>query len=453
MIQQSCLKVILPLIIYAGVLVGCRSVPPQDEFGNSGVNAASSEADVLAAAAKEFEDLQLSLDLGYLGTVKKSNPSPAFLSAAEISSFETEMKKSLKGSGRLLNFVYCESRGFFPRTTVAKECDYVIDGKETVFEFKFAAINPKNGQSCYLSESCRIHQVVSVLAKNDGIQRPPVFIFKEPVKNLMMLYTNRIFHSNRLGPNNFLRRWTESQEFAALVVSPYNFSKNYGESLARMLGDCKGQFMNLVHFSNEALKIYKNRKKPVAITSVVANAAMLTGMIYLGAGSLAKLKGGIAALRGGAGLSMKGLSPGKAAYYALDYIDDVSAIPYVLSEVGNWRDHVKQHRPGSPQHRAIQTALFLANFGDVAGATAVGLIGVKHLKAATKTLGVLAGVGVASVGLSNTQGGKAVFNGIRHGNISEVRHSLCQLQIEQGFRKACSPVRQVTAQACSSNIF
>lgn len=423
----------------------CRTPAGPEEYSSL---SSDQRSDELINASNEFKDLQLSLEVGYVGTMKRSSPVDAFLGKTDIAALEKEMKAAFLGTSNTLNFVYCEQRGFFPKTTLKKECDYVVGGENTTFEFNFLAINPQTGKGCLLtSETCKIHQVITVLAKNNGIQRPPVFVFKKPVDELMMIFTYNVIHSNNVGIGNFLRRWTESGQFAAFVTTPYGFSRPYGKELAKVLGYCNKMLMNLVHFSNFALERHRQRKMPVALSGVAANSIMLTGMVMIGANSLLKLKGGMAVFK--KGVTLRGLNKKQIAVSGLDFIDDVSAIPYVFTELANWRDHIKKYPKNSPQYRAIQTAIFLANIGDIAGLTHLGIIAKRHLKTTTKVLGTVAGVGVGSYALGITPIGQGITNGIRNGNIDQVRYELCQLQKSAGLRKHCVESSYENASTCN----
>lgn len=400
------------------------------------------ESRLLAEANKEFEDLQLELDIGYVGEVRKSSPVDAFLSKEEMVELESEMKRSFLGKGDYLNFLKCAQRGFFLETKDSKECDYVVGGEETVFEFRFAALNENSFEPCLLIDAgCKIFQTLELKAKNNGLQRPPVFAFKRPVSDLMMVFTNGVFFSQGEGLGDFIKRFSEADEFAALVMTPQFYSKSFGKSLAEALGDCSQRYMNIIHFANQALKRREARKKPVVLTSTLANSVLLTGMVMIGGGSLLRLKGTIGLIKAGGAAGIKFLTKRQMAMTALDLVDDLSAIPYVLSEVGNWRDHINKYPKNSPQRKAIETALFLANFGDVAGLTHLGMIAQKHWKTASKVLMAIAGLGAGAFAASKTEQGEKLVNTLRHGNIDSIRNNLCEIQKGEGLRQHCSPIK------------
>ena len=103
-----------------------------------------------------------------------------------------------------------------------------------------------------------------------------------------------------------------------------------------------------------------------------------------------------------------------------------------------------------PQHRAIQTALFLANFGDVAGLTHLGIIAKKHWKTAAKVLtAITVGTG-AAVGISKSPLGDELVTSMRHGEIEGVRSALCEIQKAEGSRQFCPPPPKSDYELCKS---
>lgn len=397
-----------------------------------------SEADTLSdpaiAAAKEFEDLQLNLEIGFLGSMLRDKPVPAFFDRESMKALESEMKKSFSGQSQILKFLHCETRLPFPQTTQHKECDYVVGGEGSTFEFRFLAVNPNTGQICSLtSSSCRIHQVIKVLARNNGIQRPPVFVLKLPVGEKMLLMTHRVFYSHEKSVQNFFRRWTESDEFAPLVVEPYHFGREYGQDLAGMLGKCGHRFMNIVNLADEGIRAYENRKRPVVLSGIAAQAVFTTALLYIGVRAPFSLKGAWSAFKVG----------GRANYWralmlSMDAIGDTALIPAVLADLGNWRAHVSQHPKGSPMRNAIETAIMLADIGDLVGFAQIGLISAKHWKATANILGLVAVGGGATALAIRNQYSQSLFEALRHGNTAEVRKTLCLMQQKMGMRQHCT---------------
>jgi hypothetical protein len=280
------------------------------------------------------------------------------------------------------------------------------------------------------ASNCSIYQVAAVLAQNNGIQRPPVFSFKNPASPKLLLLTNRVFYSSNPSVQNFFRRWVEPDQFAAFVVNPYAIPKPFGQDLAGIVGQCGKQIMNLVHFSQAALLNYQQRKKPVVVSGIVAKSMFMSANLMLGLRAPLAASRSLALLKGGA--------VWKGSMLALDAIADVTALPWVVSELANLENHINQHPKNSPQRKAIQTALFLSVFGDWASISQVGAVSVKHWKTTAKVLGVLAVGGTAGMAAIREKHVAELVQSLREGNVPAVRSRLCTMQMEAGLRKNCS---------------
>jgi hypothetical protein len=135
---------------------------------------------------------------------------------------------------------------------------------------------------------------------------------------------------------------------------------------------------------------------------------------------------------------LKGGAVWKGSMLALDAIADVTALPWVVSELANLENHINQHPKNSPQRKAIQTALFLSVFGDWASISQVGAVSVKHWKTTAKVLGVLAVGGTAGMAAIREKHVAELVQSLREGNVPAVRSRLCTMQMEAGLRKNCS---------------
>lgn len=418
----------IPLLSVVGFLLSCQWKKSE---------AVSSSLDTASLAAKEFEDLQLNLDIGWLGSYSRSSPSAAFMDAETTTSLISEMKSAVAGKSNNLRFLGCKGRSFFPDTMNTKECDYILDAKESDLEFRFLALDPA-GKGCTLVEShCQIYQVVTLLSKNSGIQRPPQFAFKEAVSSKLLVLTNRVFYTQNQTVQDFFRRWTEADEFAALVVNPYDFPRDYGEELAGILGQCGKRFMNLVNLSEAAISSYRDRKKPVAITGIAAESAFMAANLLLG------IRAPFAASEAFSLLRAKSLW--KGTIMSLEVIGNVGSLPWIVTNLTRLDDHINQYPIGSSQRKAIQIALVISSFGDWANITQLSAISLKHWKATAKVLGVLAVGGAAGTVALREKHVDDLVNSLRHGKISAVRSRLCEMQKEAGLRKFCadSPIKKV----------
>lgn len=418
-----------------------------------------------AKASDELESLLPELEVRYLGSYSKDDPNPAFFTSEESKALFQELWKAFAGKSDEFMFLYCEGRSMFPETAAIKECSSVLGFKETTVQFSFLAYDIQAGKKCYLGSSgCRIHQTVTIKASNDGLQRPPVFIHDKPVAEKVMLMTNRVIQPQNPGIQGFMTKFLLAKDvFAPIVMTPYNFSKSFGLDLGSLFGSCNTQVMNLVDFSNRAIRYYQDYRKPVVLTGIATNAALNTGMIMFGLGAPARFKTAMLANKGlvaaGAKTSAEALKirmmPLVKAKESIFFAAEFGGfVPYIVSDVLNLQNNLSQYKPGSPTRRTMEVSLLLSNFLTAAG---VGQMSygiakgtAKHWKLIAVSLSTLAVAGSQSCvrGGAETCGGRALISEkkiqsladmLSYGNAPQAKKALCQMQVDAGLRKSCPP--------------
>jgi hypothetical protein len=367
-------------------------------------------------AGEELESMIPDLEIRYLGSYTKENPNAHFFSSEESKALFGELWKAFAGKSDEFKFLYCEGRSIYPETEAIKECSSVLGFKETTVQFSFLAYNIKSSKKCYLGSSgCRIHQTVTIKAANDGLQRPPVFIHDKPIAEKILLMTNRVIQPENPGFLGFLTKFFFAKDiFAPIVMTPYNFSKGFGNDLGSLFGSCNTQVMNLVDFSSRTFKYYKDFRRPVVLSGIAANAAFNAGMIMFGLGAPARFKTAMLAnknlMAAGAKTSTEALKIRmmplvKAKDSIFLAAESGGFVPYIVSDVLNLENNLSQYKPGSPSRRTMEASLLLSNFLTAEGfsqfAYGTSKATAKHWKIMATSLSSLASLIASSTAVEN----------------------------------------------------
>lgn len=394
-------------------------------------------------------NLKLPIEAAHLGSVDKLHPMDAFASKTELDSLIQELWKAFSGESKELRFFHCEGRSFYPETTTVKECSNVLKLPNVRFQFTFKSYNSKKHSKCLLNqEGCKIHQAITVIdIGNNGLQRPPVFISKDPMPELAILLTNRVAVSNKKGITDFIGRFAEKDTFATMTIAPYNISKQLGLELGSVFGECNKQVMNLVDFSNRAIKHYDAHRRPVILTSIAAEGVMnwmTAGLAFTAIRFTVKMR------MGGQLASRFAARYGK--YQFFNQGASLLTVPNSINGMVNLKSNLERMKPGSVEERATSQAILLSDSLAMFGGTLFsGKIAVKHWKTAAAVMTSLALTGGSKVCTSKGEKNcdarvfiksediSKLADRIRSGNGSEVASSLCQMQKKAGLRSDCPP--------------
>lgn len=412
----------------------------------------------------ELEALMPSLEVRYLGSFAKENPNTSFFTSEETKLLFQELWQSFAGKSDEFKFLYCEGRSFYPQTQVIKECSSVLSFQETTVQFSFISYDIKMGKTCHLGDTgCKIHQIVTIKAANDGMQRPPVFLHRTPVAERVLLMTNRLLQPESPGFYGFLTKFFFAKDiFAPIVVTPYNFPLPFGEELGTLFESCNTRVMNLVDFSNRALKYYQDYRKAVVLSGIAGNAAMNTAMITFGMSAPMRFQAAMLANRNlmvaGAKTSVEAIKLRmKPLVMARDGIffaaESGGFIPYVVSDVLNLQNNLGQYKKDTPVRNAMEMTIFLANSLSAAGLSQISYnavkVGSKHWKLMAVMLSSLAVVGSKSCvknGPDSCEGRIPISDTtvadlskfLSEGNAPAAKKALCMMQIDAGLRETCS---------------
>ena len=418
----------------------------------------------LSNASDELEALMPSLEIRYLGSFTKENPNASFLTEEETKLLFQELWRSFAAKSDEFKFLYCEGRSFYPQTQVIKECSSVLSFKETTVQFSFISYDIQAGKTCHLGDrGCKIHQIITIKAANDGMQRPPVFIHRTPVGGKVLLMTNRLLQPENPGLNGFLTKFFFAKDVSApIVLTPYNFPLPFADDLGTLFGGCNTRVMNLVDFSNRALKYYQDYRRPVVLSGIAANAAMNTAMIMFGMSGPLKFQTAMLANRNlmaaGAKTTVEVIKlrmmPLVKARDSIFFLGEYGGlVPYVVSDVLNLQNNLNQYKKGTPIRSAMEMTIFLANFLSAAGFSEISYnavkVGSKHWRLMATMLSSLAVAGSKSCvknGSDSCEGralvsDKTVADLIKflsEGNAPAAKKALCLMQVDAGLRKTCS---------------
>ncbi|MEI8026130.1 MAG: hypothetical protein WCI18_07260 [Pseudomonadota bacterium] len=418
----------------------------------------------VSKANDELESLMPNLEVRYLGSFAKENPNDSFFTVDETKLLFQELWQSFAGKSDEFKFLYCEGSSFYPQTKVIKECSSVLSFQETTVQFSFISYDIQKGKTCYLGDSgCKIHQIVTIKAANDGMQRPPVFIHRTPVGEKVLLMTNRLLQPKNPGFYGFLTKFFFAKDiFAPIVVTPYNFPLPFGDELGTLFQSCNTRVMNLVDLSNRALKYYQDYRKPVVLSGIAGNAAMNTAMIMFGMSAPMRFQTAMLAnknlMAAGAKTSVEAIKlrmmPLVMARDGIFFAAESGGfIPYVVSDVLNLQNNLDHYIKGTPTRNAMEMTIFLANSLSAAGLSQISYNAVKvtskHWKLMAVMLSSLAVAGSKSCvknGPDSCEGrtpmsdttvaGLSKF--LSEGNAPAAKKALCMMQVDAGLRKTCS---------------
>jgi hypothetical protein len=412
----------------------CKKQPTshQSHLKHSGENSVN-------ITGSEFDDLYFDLDILYLGLIKTDAKDSDFLSSAELSKLKSEFKLALDNRSNNLQFLYCDHRSFWSRTTENKECDYIVDLKETSIYFTFRSLNKDTLENCMLIDSgCEIFQIYEFQAKNNGSQRPAVFAKKTPISKRAIVMTSGVFFPVEEGLKDFWNKMRVQHKTAGLIMNPYNIHPQMGRDLAGLLNECGRQYMNIVNFAQGAKKRYWDFNKPLLITKTAAISMLHSAFLVMGIRAPTNLITTVSKLKATGKLkTMKGLLAG------LNAIDDLAMIPLVVSELSMWRENLNKYPVDSPQRKVMEVGLVLAKIGDIAGISNLSIIAAKHWRTTAKVLSVLAVGTGASVAAIKLKYKDQLTSSLKNGDNASLQHTLCLMEKEAGIKDHCPSVNQV----------
>ncbi len=418
---------------------------------------------------EELANLNLNLDIAYLGSVDKANPNLEFMTKDQIASLFTELNKALAGSNSAIKFLYCEARSIFPETQDMSACGGLLKLSVSKIQFSFLSYNIRLGKKCLLGdEGCKIHQLTTIIdPSRNGVQRPPVFITVEPVPETVLLWTNHVVVPSNKGLLGYLEKFAEKDVFAPLVITPYNISKPFGMELGTIFGQCNSQVMNLVDFSNRAIRHYQEHRKSVVLTYIAANSALQAATLIMAMNAIPSYGAAMSNLSGPAGATVSRALVTSKVLATIDLIGALGGLPSTLVSLAGVKRNMELMKPGSIERKAAQAAIFLGMIGDVAGRTSLGLGAVKlsatHWQAAATSLMMVALVGGTSKcvekgemncdarGLIDETQVTELIDKLREGNTPEVASSLCNMQKTAGLIESCPPPPEEPIISCSTN--
>ena len=438
-------------------------------------NVSKEESISVSNADHELEKLMPTLEIRYLGSFTKEHPNPAFFTEEETNLLFKELWLAFAGKSEEFKFLHCEARSFYPETNGIKECSSVLSFKETTVQFSFLSYNIQKGKNCYIGDTgCSIHQMVTVKAANDGLQRPPVFIHKTPVAEKVLLMTNRLLQPENPGFNGFLTKYFFAKDvFAPIVMTPYNFPLPLGKDLGSLFGSCDIRVMNLVDFSNRAIKYYQEYRKAVVVSGVAASAVMNTGMIMFGMSAPLRFRAAMLANKNIMAAATKTsvetikarMMPIALARNSIFFAAESGGfVPYLVSDVFNLQNNLEQYKKGTPIRSAMESTIFLANFLTAAGYTQITYgalkIGGRHWKLMATMLASLALVGSNSCvkdgpdscdrrSLISDNKVAELSKLLSEGDASAAKKALCVMQLDAGLRKTC-PSEPAKVSLCKS---
>jgi hypothetical protein len=431
-------------------IFGCKTTDDQEIVSDELGLAKSRELE-------EFSKLDLNVEIAYLGSVNKDKPNLEFMTKEQISTLYSELWKAFSGSSKELKFLYCEARAIYPETTDNSACSYVLKLSSANIQFSFISYNIKLGKKCMLvEEGCKIHQITTIRdPSKDGLQRPPVFLTKSPVPEKVLLWTNHVVVPSNKGLLGYLEKFVEKDVFAPLFITPYNISKPFGMELGKLFGSCNKQVMNLVDFSNRAIKHYHDHRRSVVLTSIAANSAIQAATLVIASGSVSKFTTTMSKFSGPAGATVSRTLLNNKLIATTNLIGDIGGVPSTLVSLVGVKRNMELMKPGSVERKASQLALYIGQLGTISGlATPVAIAGelsAPHWKAAATALTMIALVGGSAPckvkGESNCDARafikanevKELIERLRSGNTTQVASSLCHMQKKAGLRKDCPP--------------
>lgn len=423
------IKIHLLLLIFINLVTSCRSP------GDSMSEPRFTDVDYSTITGREFDELTFELDEAYLGSFSSDKPKNNFVPAPLFEIFKNEMALSFEGRSHHVRFLHCEARNFLPSTTDSKQCDYVLRDRVAQYEFSFRAFDRHTAESCMLiEEDCMIYQVVKIRSAQDGMQRPPVFVSKTPLSKKVLLKTNRVFYPAESSFLDYFKRWTGSDEAFYFIMNPYSFDREYGSKLASLLGECSRSYVNIINFSDAAIRTYQNRRKPVLVSHLAVKSILATAYIMIGAKSPGKLINTLGPLiKAGKFKSVQTVWAGK------NFITDFALLPAAVVTMSNWQEHLGRYEKGSPQRAVIETGILLAKFGETSGLIRLGILGLQHVKNTAKVLATLAvGGGAATVAI-RTKGARELVRAMRAGDQTRILTTLCEMEKQVGVIRDCSP--------------
>jgi hypothetical protein len=382
------------------------------------------------------------MDQGLLGYFPREDSAVGELLSASVQ----QVNLAIAGSPQEFKFVKCETRMHFPDTKDKKECGYVINDPKATYVYGFKPLTP-NGDQCSMGYGdCKIYQTITVLAPNNGLQRPPFFMSTKPAGDKMMLVSYGVFFSQELGVRSFLRRWIESDQFVPVILNPYAIPKTYGQELAAALGNCGGQIMNLIHLSRDALASRESRKKPVAVSGIVVNSAILATEIVAGGGLFRLAPRYIA----------HGFIARGTAAAALGALQATGGVLTVFSDWANLQAARNRYKPGSSERQAIDSALVIAQMGQWASFAQMKSLSNAQIKKTAKVLMWLGSAAAGAISLTEYLSANAPkdlerFNmfveALRQGDVPVINREMCELQVLNGLRSSC-PSKPPQAPTC-----